>query len=354
MDFLEKLKEQTPSWLSGEGAYPETILSTRVRVARNLEAFPFPPAASEDDLTRVWELLHDILPGSTGSDGLMFFENLTLSDLERMFLVERKLASPDLVRRTLPGVGGAFSPDERLSVMINEEDHLRIQVFRPALDMDGAFEEALSVDRVVGERVEYAFLGDFGFLTASLTNTGLALRLSVLAHLPGIVLAKKIQEFVDLVQQAGLSVRGFYGEWSQARGNLFQISTAQTLNLSEEELLERFRLGISRILKLEKSAREELLSGYRTALEDKIFRALGVLKHARSISFDEAAIHLSFLRLGVGLGLLMDLPLSALNEMLFFSQPAHLQMILGPTESVEERDTRRATYLRTKLQAYPV
>ena len=202
--------------------------------------------------------------------------------------------------------------------------------------------------------MEYAFLGDFGFLTASLTNTGLAVRISVLAHLPGIVLAKKIQDFVEVVRKSGLSVRGLYGEWSQAKGNLFQIATAQTLNLSEEDLLERFRLGMSRILKLEKSAREELLSDYRLALEDKIYRALGVLKHARSISFDEAAIHLSFLRLGVGLGILMDLPLSALNEMLFFSQVAHLQMILGPTESVEERDARRATYLRTKLQAYAV
>ncbi len=352
MDFLEKLKEQTPSWLSAEGPYPETILSTRVRVARNLEAFPFPPVAREEDLSRTWELLHDVLPGVTGE--LIFFENLTLSDLERLFLVERKLASPDLVRRTLPGVGGAFHPDERLSVLINEEDHLRIQVFRPAFNLDEAFEEALSVDQRLGERVEYAFLGDFGFLTASLTNTGLGLRISVLAHLPGIVLGKKIQDFVDIVRKSGLSVRGLYGEWSQARGNLFQIATAQTLNLSEEDLLERFRLGMSRILKLEKTAREELLSDYRLALEDKIYRALGVLKHARSISFDEAAIHLSFLRLGVGLGILMDLPLSALNEMLFFSQVAHLQMILGPTESVEERDARRATYLRTKLQAYSV
>lgn len=350
MDFLEKLKEQTPSWLSAEGPYPETILSTRIRVARNLEAYTFPTVAGEDELSRVWELVHDILPGVMGD--LTFFENLTLSDLERHFLVERKLASPDLIRRTLPGVGGAFTPDERVSVLVNEEDHLRIQVFRPAFALDEAFQEALDLDRKIGDRVEYAFLGDFGFLTTSLTNTGLGLRISVLAHLPGIVLSKKIPEFVNIVQKGGLSVRGLYGEWSQARGNLFQISSAETLNRSEEELLERFRLGMSRILKLEKRAREELLNDYRLAVEDKIYRALGVLKHARSISFDEAAIHLSFLRLGVGLGLLMDLPLSALNEMLLFSQPAHLQMVLGPTESVEERDARRATYLRGKLSAY--
>ncbi len=350
MDFLEKLKEQTPRWLSAEGPYPETIVSTRVRVARNLEAFLFPPRAPEETLQEVWQIFQDVLKRLDPT--LIFFENLTLSDPERVFLVERKLASPDLVRRLAPGVGGAFTPDECVSFLINEEDHLRLQVFVPAFRLEEAFSRALELDRTIGERLEYAFLGDFGFLTASLTNTGLGLRISVLAHLPGVVLARKVEEFVQLVRQSGLSVRGLYGEWSQARGNLFQISTAQTLNITEEDLLERFRLGVMRILQLEKKAREELWKDYRLALEDKIFRALAILKSARTISFDEAAIHLSFLRLGVGLGLLMDLPLSALNEMLLFSQVGHIQMILGGEENAEERDARRAAYLRTKVQAY--
>lgn len=349
MDFIERLKNQTPTWLSADGPYPETIVSTRVRIARNLESFLFPPAATESTVQEVWETTQRVLRGILPD--AIFTEIITLSDLERAFLVERKLASPDLIRRLAPGVGCAFSTDETLSILINEEDHLRIQVFAPALRLNDAFNKAIELDRKIGGQLEYAFLGDFGFLTTSLTNTGLGLRISVLAHLPGIVLTRKVEEFVQIVQKSGLSVRGLYGEWSQARGNLFQVSTAQTLNISEEDLLERFRLSVVKILKLEKKARDELWKDYRVVLEDKVYRSLAILKNARTLSFEEAAIHLSFLRLGVGLGILMDLPLPVLNEILFFSQVGHIQMLMGEGGR-DEQDIHRAMYIRTKLQNY--
>jgi len=351
MDLIRILKERTPTWLEGNGQYPEMVVSTRCRLARNLEVFPFPHMLEEKQRDEVWDTVMDVVRGIPLFEEHWTYQVLELSELERAFLVERRLASVDLVRTMTSGTGGVVAPDERVSLMINEEDHLRLQVILPGFQLDKAWEILHTLDRDLGAKVEYAYSGDFGFLTTHPSNLGLAMRCSVLLHLPGIVLSRKLEAFARLLAEKQLLLRGFYGEWSRALGNMFQISSRKTLGLSEEDMLDAFRLAVIQILNMEKEAREELLKEHRTALEDKIFRSLAILKSARMIHFQEASLHLSFLRLGVGLGLLLDIPVQVLNEMLMFGQPAHLQILYDHTMDSEERDVLRARYFRTKLTA---
>ncbi len=349
MDLIHFLKEHTPRWLEGNGQYPEMVVSTRCRLARNLEVFPFPHMLDEKQRDEVWETVMDVVQGIPHMQEPRVFQVLELSELERAFLVERRLASVDLVRSMTRGTGGVVSSDETVSLMINEEDHLRLQVILPGFQLDEAWATLSELDRDMGSKVEYAYSGDFGFLTTHPSNLGLALRCSVLLHLPGIVLSRKLEAFARLLADRQLLLRGFYGEWSRALGNMFQVSSRRTLGVTEEDMLDEFRLAVIQILNMEKEAREELQKEHKTALEDKIYRSLAILKSARMITFQEASLHLSFLRLGVGLGLLLDLPVQVLNEMLMFGQPAHLQILYDHSMDSEERDVLRARYFRTKL-----
>ncbi|HDM90599.1 MAG TPA: ATP--guanido phosphotransferase, partial [candidate division WOR-3 bacterium] len=273
-----------------------------------------------------------------------------LSDLDRVFLAERHMISLDLLA---DGEGKVviISRDETLSLMINEEDHIRLQAFAPGLNLEEVFEKVLRVEEKLGEMLNYAYRQTYGILTSCTTNTGTGLRLSVLLHLADIVYSKQLEGLFRNLAKVKVSVRGLYGEGTNVEGNVFQISSLLSLGVSERETLESFRDVVEITLDFEKKSREILLENMKEALEDKIQRSLAILSSARLLSFKETAEYVSAVRLGIGIGKIFDIKVRTLNELLLFSQPAHLQKLFGKEMGPRERDEKRASYVRTKLKA---
>ena len=257
--------------------------------------------------------------------------------------------------------GVAIGQGEMISVMINEEDHLRIQVIQSGLNLQDAWSVIDALDDELSEALPYAYSSDWGYLTCCPTNTGTGMRASVMAHLPALVITKQINKVLHTITKLGLTARGLYGEGTEASGNFFQISNQVALGRSEEEILENIDRILKEVIHQEQAAREGLLTSNRTQLEDRIWRAYGLLKHAKTMSSNEALDLLSALRLGVDLELMTNgsalpgsngLDRKAVNELFLFSQPAHLQKLEGKTLTARERDTKRAQLLRARLGAY--
>ncbi len=347
---LQTLIEKPPSWLSGEGKYPEMVLSTRVRIARNLRKYPFNLKAKESERLEILAVVREALDNLKIIENPNFLAMEELTDQDRKFLIERHLATFDL---TKDPVGRAiyFSPDESVNIMINEEDHIRISVIFPGYNPDEAFEKALEIEEKLGEVLEYAFMEPFGFLTSCPTNVGLGIRISVLMHIPGIIINKELKSLIENLDLVRANIRGLYGEGSDIIGNIFQISSTLTLGVTEEELLEKFKEVIDSVVELEKNAREEIYSKMRDLIEDKTYRSLAILQSARLLSFKEAANHFSSLRLGLAYGFILDYPVKTLNELLFYSQPIHIQKLIGKDLTPDERDKFRASYVKAKLSS---
>lgn len=347
MSHLTVLLARPSGWLSEHAPQGDSVLSSRIRLARNLAGRTFPQRASRP--ARV-ELLQEILDKTQSVDGLSGGLRLpleTLDELERRFLSERQLVSRELVDSP-DGRAVVVAAGESVSFMINEEDHLRIQSLRSGLDLDSAYQAADALDSELDGRLEFAYSERFGFLTACPTNTGTGMRASVLIHLPGVVLAKESDKLLEHLRRRQLTIRGFYGEGSAAMGNFFQVSNATTLGVREAATLEQLDQAARELIAWEARARDSLLRRARSLLEDKIWRSYGVLRYARTLTSQEALSHTSLLRLGVGMQVL-DLPIQTLNEILLQSQPAHAQMLAGKDAPVE-RDAWRAEMVRKKLR----
>jgi protein arginine kinase len=347
---LDEMVERVPGWLTGEGELPELVISSRARLARNLAGHLFGVRATLSEKRKISDELRDVLLGLPEFEGAAELEVASLSETERSFVLERHLASLKLLTN---GKGSSIlvSEDEVSSAMLNEEDHLRFQVIHPGLSLGNAFRTAMGLVEAVGDRVEYAYRESLGYLTACPSNVGTGLRLSVLVHLPGIVYARDVESLLMDLTQRGILVRGLYGGGSNVQGNVFQVSSRISLGVTEEETLERFSEAVKGLLDRERSARDRLLSESRIRVEDKIYRSLAVLQSARILSFKEVAEFSSAVRLGVGLGILLDYRIRTLNELLFFSQPAHLQKLFSKSMDAQERDRTRASYIRAKLSS---
>jgi protein arginine kinase len=246
--------------------------------------------------------------------------------------------------------GGALLVQDEASVMVNEEDHLRLQTLRSGFTLESAWEQVASLDRELGSQLPYAFHSEFGYLTSCPTNVGTGLRASVLVHLPGLVLTKEITKILQGLTQVGLTFRGLYGEGSEVVGNLFQLSNQTTLGKSERELLDQLGKLVRRVMEHEERARQVLLRDATSILEDKVWRAYGLLRYARTLSFEEAMNLLSGVRLGVGLQLIPDVGMYTLNRLLIFTQPAHLAAVQGRALSDDEVPVQRAAYVRRRLE----
>jgi protein arginine kinase len=268
--------------------------------------------------------------------------------LHEHHLVSRELAGIDSPLPLRSGAAVFLSSD--VSVMVNEEDHLRIQALKSGFATGQAFAAADRLDKELGRRIPYAFHPEFGFLTACPTNTGTGMRASVLIHLPGLVLTKEISKVLAGLQQMGLTYRGLYGEGSEVVGNFFQISNQTTLGRSEEELLDHLTRVVSHVIDREQEARRVLLRDARYIIEDKLWRSYGTLRYARCLSFDEAMNYLNNVRLAVGLKLISGLSVYTLNKLLIFSQSAHLAYLEGAALSQVESDLARARYVRQALE----
>ncbi|MDC3379249.1 protein arginine kinase, partial [Planctomycetota bacterium] len=334
-------------WLSGTGPESDIVMSTRVRLARNVASFPF--------LTRIEDQRRSELEGylrerlERAGLGKVSYTNLNQTpNLDRQCLVERHLISREhAVGRGDRGV--VLGPQGTLSVMVNEEDHLRVQVLRSGFQLNDAWDHIQQVDDDLEGVLDYACSPEFGYLTACPTNVGTGLRVSVMLHLPALVMTKQIEKVFHAVNKINLAVRGFYGEGTQALGDFYQISNQITLGLSEEEILKTVADHVPLIIKFERNMREALITENRVGLEDRVWRAFGMLERARLITSEETMDYLSAVRMGVNLGLIDSLPISTVNELFILTQPAHLQKLRGCELDTPERDENRAEYVRDTL-----
>ena len=342
------------SWLDASGEHSDIVLSTRIRLARNVEGYAFSARARDGERLRVLAQVRDAVRKVPSLADNLLFRVDELSSNERLLLHERHLVSKELAGLDTQHPvrsGAAVFLGDGLGVMVNEEDHLRLQALRSGFALPEAFGSVDRLDRELGGQVPYAFHGEFGFLTACPTNTGTGMRASVLIHLPGLVHTKEMAKVLAGLQQMGLTYRGLYGEGSEVVGNFFQISNQTTLGRTEEELLDLLMRVVGHVIEREEEARRVLLRDAGYIIEDKLWRAYGTLRYARSLTFDEAMNYLSGVRLAVGLKLITGLSVYTLNKLLIFSQAAHLEHAEGRTLSESESSLARARYVREALES---
>lgn len=342
--------DRTAFWMTAGDSDSNCVISSRVRLARNLRGKAFPPHADESQLIAVLSEVFDFVGRAAAfrSYHSVRFEELT--ELERQSLVERYLTSREHIEHVSAG-GLIFDSSGSVSLLVNEEDHFRIQTLSPGLRLQEALKAANEMDDLLDGSFGYSFSADYGYLTSCPTNVGTGLRASVMMHLPGLVLLNRIGKVVEAARQVGLAVRGVYGEGSDADGNLFQVSNQITLGRSEAQILSEIESVTREIIKHEQTARAELLHTQRIMVEDHVWRAYGILIHARSISTSEATNRLSALRLGTDLGMLEGISDQRFNELLIWMRPACLQTFQGKSLEAGQRDQLRATLLRNALSA---
>jgi protein arginine kinase len=346
---LDSLGQSSGEWLRGSGSESDIVMSSRIRLARNLAAFPFTNRASPHQKADLEALLRDRIAKLEPETKLQYLSIAGLSALDRQFLIERQLISREIASAEGPR-GVAIDERETISLMINEEDQLRIQVIRSGLSLDEAWQVIDRLDDQLEQRVTYAFSEELGYLTACPTNVGTGMRGSVLLHLPALSWTKQIEKVFRALQKINLAVRGLYGEGSRASGDFYQISNQVTLGKSEVTILSEIREVIPEIIKYERQARNTLLRENRQALHDRISRAKGTLSSATMMTSEETMELLSSVRLGIHLGLLDDVGIPTVNELFLNTQPAHLQKLMGNTLDGEERNAARARYLRQRLR----
>ena len=348
MTINEMAKIPSP-WLSGRSEWCESVISTRVRLARNLAWLPFCHRAKPEDLGLARNRIHEAILASNTLRNGTYMVMSDLDDLDRLFLVERHLISQEQAEKS--GVRAVVVGDnEMVSVMINEEDHLRLQSIQPGFQSMEAWRLVDRLDGEFDESLDFAFSCDWGYLSACPTNAGTGMRASVLVHLPALVLTGQVNRVLQGISQMGLAVRGFYGEGSDVMGNLFQISNRTALGTSELDILQHLDNVVRRVLEMEGRGREILLRDARSQIEDKIWRAYGLLKYARRVTSHEVMSLSSAVRLGKCMGMVDNVSIGALNRMLFVSQPAHLQKRLGREMNPGERDQERANMVRSILE----
>ena len=350
---LSLLPDGGMPWITASGPHADIVLSSRVRLARNVSGFAFSPRARDGERLRVLQQVQEAAAHSPLLAGAVLLRVDAMTANERRLLHERHLVSRELaeLEAVTARSGSAVLVGEEAALMINEEDHLRLQVFRSGFDIGGAWERASLVERELGEQLPLAYHREFGFLTSCPTNVGTGLRASVLVHLPGLVLTQEIGKVLTGLQQMGLTYRGLYGEGSEVVGNFFQISNQTTLGRSEEELCDHLARVVAHVISREAEARRVLSRDAGYIIEDKLWRAYGTLRYARSLGADEAMNLLSGIRLAVGMYLIGGLSVYTLNKLLVFSQQAHLSLAEGRLLTETEASLARARYVRGVLAA---
>lgn len=346
---LDDLLKQTSEWLKGTGPNSDIVISSRVRLARNLDKVPFPHWASKKQSERALELITKALAEDNYFKKSMFLELADLDNVDKQFLVERHLMSREHALKT-DGKGVVVSEEEIISIMINEEDHLRIQIMKSGFDLSEAWKIVTSIDTSLSVKLPFAFSDDLGYLTACPTNTGTGMRGSVMLHLPALVMTKQINKVLAAIAKLSFTTRGLYGEGTQAAGNFFQISNQVSLGQNEEDIIENIEGVIRQVVEQENMARSALIQQNKRVLEDRVFRSYGILKSAYIINSAETIEMLSMLRLGQDLGIIKDIDRRMINELFILTQPAHLQKIEGKKLTSQERDVRRAALIRSRIE----
>jgi len=345
---LEDLTDSSGEWLRGSGPESDIVISSRIRLARNLADYPFIRKATDHDRLAIEEAIRGRALADKKLKGVLYLNVGQLESVDRQFLVERQLIS----REHAESDGArsvAIDLSETYSLMINEEDHLRIQVMHSGLDLESAWKKISGIDDLVESHLMYAFHERWGYLTACPTNVGTGMRVSVMLHLPALVITRQIEKVFRSLHKISLAVRGLYGEGSQAMGDFYQISNQITLGRSEVDLIGQVSDIVPVLIDYERRARDFLMNESQKDLHDRVSRAFGILCSAKTISSEETMHLLSSVRMGVNLGLIDNLQIPDVNKLFIHTQPAHLQKLRGTELDTADRNVERASYLRRYL-----
>ena len=348
---LSDLTSHAGEWLRGNGPMSEIVISSRIRLARNVTGSPFLSRCTRSQRQNLEKKLRETILGAQIAPEVLYVDLDAAPEIDRQLLVERHLISkPHAATEGARGV--AVGDNETVSIMVNEEDHLRIQVLRSGLQLEEAWEQINKIDDKLESTLDYAFHPRFGYLTACPTNVGTGIRVSVMLHLPALKLTGEIEKVFRAAKDMRLAVRGLYGEGTEATGDFYQISNQTTLGKTEEEIISDFKhVVIPKIIEYEQHARRTLRDDRTLQLDDKVGRALGVLRSARLIASEETLLLLSHLRMGLHLGRIKDIELRTINELFLLTQPAHLQKLQGRKLEGDVRRAMRADYIRQRLGA---
>jgi len=345
--FVDK---ELSDWMQQQGPDADVVISSRIRLARNIADLPFSPLmtdrATEDILKQLEQVMETDAFKELGDYELLKLKDMTT--LDRKILVEKHLISPRLSKDYLQSAV-IIKEDESVNVMVNEEDHLRIQSITSGFRLQEAYQSANKVDDAIENIVDFAFDERLGYLTSCLTNVGTGLRASVMVHIPALVMTGQAKRLLSAIQRVGLAVRGYYGEGSEAVGNIYQISNQLTLGYSEQEIIENLEDVIRQVIEHERYARKQLMENSKLNLEDTIYRSLGILLYARMISSQEVMQRISDVRLGIDLGMLKGLSSNILKELMVVTSVGFLQKYAGKELEAQERDIMRAKVIRERL-----
>lgn len=341
-------------WYIDQGPDSDVVISSRIRIARNFKKFPFAVRMTQDNAKKIVSVVENLIPyiNKSVKSKVRWFLTDNLEGIDKQALIEKHLISPDFVKsKNLGGI--VLSDDETLCIMVNEEDHLRIQSLTSGLQLEKAWQDCNKISNLIEAKNEIAFDERYGYLTCCPTNVGTGIRASVMMHLPALTMTSKINNILDACSKVSVAVRGLYGENTQASGNMFQISNQVTLGQTEEEIISNITAISKQIMEHERGLRDSLYKHNTNKFEDRIYRSYGILSNSRIISCEESLELISDVRLGVDMGIIKNINIKTLNELILMVQPATLQKTLGLPLSCQERDVKRAELIRGKLLEQP-
>ncbi|MBQ9298657.1 MAG: protein arginine kinase [Clostridia bacterium] len=330
------------NWYLQSGKDSDIVTSTRIRIARNIKGNKFPKNASKEEREKILNIIQEITPKI--GYGLKFLKLKDMDDLTKLALIEKHLISPEFAVNHEDGAI-LINNDENICIMINEEDHLRIQVFSAGLELESSLNLAIEIEKTIGSLVNFAYSDKYGYLTECPTNVGTGLRASVMVHLPALTATRNINKVLDVTNNFGMNIRGLYGEGSNTQGNIYQISNKQSLGISEKEIINSINLITNKIIEQERTARK-YLAKKSIELEDRLYRAYGVLTNCRKISSEEAKKLISDVRLGTDLGIIKEMTDLKVNKLDLYTKPANLQIYLEQELDEKQRDIERAEVIK--------
>lgn len=335
------------NWYLQSGKESDVVVSSRIRLARNIIEYPFETRCSKKENEEIVNKIKEVLP-SIGY-GLKILKLKDMDDITKMSLVEKRLVSPDFVMNKNDIGAIAINEEENICIMINEEDHLRLQVFAPGFEIEELLKLMVEIDTKFGKALNYAYNDKYGYLTACPTNVGTGMRVSVMVHLPALTKTGNIQKVLHIINNFGMNIRGIYGEGSKAAGDMYQISNKQTLGVSEEEIINNMKIIVEKIIEQERLARK-YLAKHSVELEDKVYRSFGVISNCKKISSEEAREILSDVKLGTDLGIIKELDDLKVKKLYLYTKPANLQKYLGEVNDNYEREIKRAEVIKNIIK----
>ena len=335
------------NWYLQNGKESDVVISSRVRLARNISEFNFPNKYSKEESKLILKKIKDIVP-SLGY-GLKYMELKDIDDITKISLIEKHLISPDFAMSKKENTAMIINEDENICIMVNEEDHIRLQVFCAGLDIENLMNLAVEIDEKLSELVNYAYNTKYGFLTSCPTNVGTGARISVMVHLPALTLTGNISKVLDVVNNFGMNIRGIYGEGTLSQGNIYQIFNNQSLGISEKEIVKNVKAITEKVIEQERLARK-FLAKNSLELEDRVYRSFGTISYGKKISAEECRKLLSDVKLGTDLGIIKELTDLKVNKLLLFTKPGNMQKYFGKQLSGYERDIKRAEIIKQILK----